>query len=514
MIGFVLRMKLSEGRLLKRFGFDGFPWMVASLAYLISYTWLLVVKDSLWIDDWYFFVESADGHSSVDMGRNLGLAPWLKIYNNIFYWIGPSFFRLLTFILFFASAICCFGIIKKLNIFSLYELRALTLLFLLLPFNSSRVAYMVFHYTSAYFYFYLAWYLLVSYRSNQAKVFCSALFFVSFQMHSLLLFFIFPYFHLLLISNIKTTNDLLNWLKKTGWIALCPIVFWLLRVFVWPPSATFGYAKYHEVSFAALQKSLHLLLFLVVLCLLILMFRKRLILTFWKNFAVSSMGLICIIIGLIPYVMGEYLSGDARIFSDYWINFLGHENWEGRHLTLQPLGFALFIFGFISFLTSRVQRIRTRVLNGILTISVVFNFCFGLEYIIDNAKQEQIINSLKVAGQINDQKNYIFIDRSVNLNARSRAFRDRDWLGLIGSAYSFKFADGVNLGRTCQTRQSTRLVLIDGPMTHWLAVKNWIRSSDVGFVVQIFDKPVICKPEIVEGDQSEQKVPFLLYFLK
>ena len=509
MAGFGEKIKFSGAGLLKRFGLDGFPWLVASLAYLVSYSWLFVVKDSIWVDDWYLFLESADGYTSEDINKNLGLAPWLKIQAIVFHWIGPSFFRLLTFVLFFASAICLFGIVKKLEIFSSYELRIVTLLFLLLPFNSSRVAFMVFHYTSAYFYFFLAWRLLVSHKSNLVKVFCTLLFFVIFQIHSLLLFFVFPYLHLLFMSNVKTTIGFINWLKKIGWIALCPIVFWLLRLSFWPTSV-----NYQDVNFVTLRRSSHLLLFLFLICLLIFTFRKQLILASLKNHFVILLGLVCIVVALIPYVIGGNLSGGVGFFSDYGVNLLGRADWEDRHLTLQPLGFALFIFGLVLFLTSRVPRVRSIVLNGILALSVVFNFCFGLEYIIDNAKQEQIIDSLKVAGQIDDQQEYIFIDRSINLNARGRTFRDRDWLGLIGSAYSFKFADGVTVERSCQTRRGTRLVLIDGPSTHWRVVKNWIRSSDAGFVVQISDKPVNCKPEIVQGRPSEQKVPILLYFFK
>ena len=113
---------------------------------------------------------------------------------------------------------------------------------------------------------------------------------------------------------------------------------------------------------------------------------------------------------------------------------------------------------------------------------------------------------------MNDQQDYIFIDRSVNLNARGRAYRDRDWLGLIGSAYSFKFADGVTVERSCQTRSSTRLVLIDGPETHWSVIKNWLKSSHAGFVVTIFDKPEVCKPEMVQGPPIEETPPFFFYF--
>ena len=47
------KFKSFKGDFLKRFGLEGFPWLVASLAYLVSYTWLFVVRDSLWIDDWY-----------------------------------------------------------------------------------------------------------------------------------------------------------------------------------------------------------------------------------------------------------------------------------------------------------------------------------------------------------------------------------------------------------------------------------------------------------------------------
>jgi len=501
------KFKSFKGDLLKRFGLEGFPWLVASLAYLVSYTWLFVVRDSLWVDDWYLVLESADGYTSDEINRNLGLAPWLEIQNSVFDLIGPSFFRLLTFVFFFMSAICFFGIIKKLNIFLLSELRILTLFFLLLPFNSSRIAIMVFHYTSAYFYFFLAWYLLISFKSSQAKVFCTLLFFASFQMHSLLIFFIFPYSHLLLISRVKGTNDLVKWLKEIGWLALCPIAFWLLRTTFWPTSE-----NYQEVNLETLRRSSLLLLVLALLCLLILKFRKQLLLNSRRYLFVTIVGLICMAIGLIPYVISGNLSSGGGIISEYWVNFLGGENWEGRHLTLQPIGFALFMFGSISALTIRLPRIRTVAFNAILTVSIIFNFCFGLEYVIDDAKQEQVIGALKVAGQIDDQRDYIFIDRSVNLNARGRTYRDRDWLGLIGSAYSFKFADGVTVERSCQTRQSTRLVLIDGPDTHWLVIKNWIKSSHAGFVVKIFDKPEVCKPEMVQGPPIEETPPFFLYF--
>jgi hypothetical protein len=218
------------------------------------------------------------------------------------------------------------------------------------------------------------------------------------------------------------------------------------------------------------------------------------------------------VIGLIPYVISGNLSSGTGIISQYWVRFLGRANWEGRHLTLQPIGFALFIFGSISALARRLPRIRAVAFNAILTVSIIFNFCFGLEYVIDNAKQEQVIVALKVAGQINDQTDYIFIDRSVNLNARGRHYRGRDWLGLIGSAYSFKFADGVAVELSCQTRQGTRLVLIDGPDTHWLVVKNWLESSHAGFVVKIVDNPEVCKPEMVEGPPNKQTLPFFLYF--
>ena len=502
-----VKIKSFKVDLLKQFGLEGFPWLAASLAYLVSFVWLLVVRGSLWADDWYLLLSSADSYNSADLRRQFGQVPWFIIYDTLFEFAGPGLFRLATLTLFFASAVCFFGITRSLNIFSPYELKILTLLFLLLPFNSSRVAVMVFHYTSAYFYFFFAWYLLISFKLSKAKVFCALLFFASFQMHSLLLFFIFPYSHLLLISRVNGTNDLVKWLKEIGWLALCPIAFWVLRTRFWPPTE-----NYHVVTFVTLRRSSLLLLVLVVLCILILKVRKQLLLNTRKYLLVTILGLICMTVGLIPYVISGNMSSGGGIISDYWVNFLGRENWDGRHLTLQPIGFALFVFGSISAMARRLPRIRTIAFNAILTVSIIFNFCFGLEYVIDNAKQQQVIAALTVAGQINDQQDYIFIDRSINLNARGRAYRDRDWLGLIGSAYSFKFADGVTVERSCQTRSSTRLVLIDGPETHWSVIKNWLKSSHAGFVVTIFDKPEVCKPEMVQGPPIEETPPFFFYF--
>ncbi|MFM7337091.1 MAG: hypothetical protein ACKO2E_02250, partial [Actinomycetota bacterium] len=91
---------------------------------------------------------------------------------------------------------------------------------------------------------------------------------------------------------------------------------------------------------------------------------------------------------------------------------------------------------------------------------------------------------------------------------------DRDWQGLIGLAYGQKFARGVEgrVSEVCLEKSNVRLVLIQGPETHWQALKNWVRDRDMGFKVTIDDTPGACKPEMVTAEGVSGAIPILFYF--
>ncbi len=66
----------------------------------------------------------------------------------------PIFYAPINILGFFFAGIFLYGISQKFHFLSLAERKVLTLLFLVLPFNTARVASMVFHYSEAYFFFF------------------------------------------------------------------------------------------------------------------------------------------------------------------------------------------------------------------------------------------------------------------------------------------------------------------------------------------------------------------------
>ena len=65
---------------------------------------------------------------------------------------------------------------------------------------------------------------------------------------------------------------------------------------------------------------------------------------------------------------------------------------------------------------------------------------------------------------------------------------------------------------TCDSPKDTRLVLIQGPETHWEALKNWVSDGDLGFKVTVDDTPGACKPEMVTSERVSGAIPILFYF--
>lgn len=179
---------------------------------------------------------------------------------------------------------------------------------------------------------------------------------------------------------------------------------------------------------------------------------------------------------------------------------------------LQPFGVSFVLVGLISFLPAASKRMRKILQQGLLAVCILFNVCFGFEYIVDYSKQQEIVRQLEAVNLPKFTNRYVFIDQTTNLNARGRYYRDRDWWGLIGTAYNFEFAKKAEIRTQCD--QEGRLILINGPETHWRALKNWIQNRDMGFVVKIDDTPDTCAEDLEPSIIRQGAIPILFYFVK
>ncbi|MFZ9833985.1 MAG: hypothetical protein ACO3D5_07250, partial [Ilumatobacteraceae bacterium] len=436
-----------------------------------------------------------------------GFAPWMKVNLVLYESLGPASFRFLTFLFFFCAGICLYGISLKFGFLSLYQRRVVTLLFLVLPFNTSRVALIVFHYSEAYFLFFLGWLLLVTFNSLRVKFVCLLIFFLSFQMHSMIFFYLLPIAHLFLNSKIRNIEDFFRWQIKNLVFLLLPFIYWILRFLYWPEKV-----QYHNVSIGAIGDSLVFLACAITTCLIIFWLLRKTDLNFRSSITMIYFGVLTLIIALYPYVLYGFFKSDSSLPLSYLSTLIGRTSWYTRHQTLQPLPVSLFIVGTINLFEVRFRREFQTLYRSVLFACLVFNIGFGFEHVVDYSKQKQIIAQLKLSDRNQSKNLYQFIDQTTGINARGQTMYTPGWSGLIGIAYGSSEAGRIQINTNCKSFENARLVLIQGPGTHWEALKNWVSDGDMGFEVTVDDTPGACKPEMVTSEKVSGAIPILFYF--
>jgi len=486
---------------LDRADFRGFPWKTATILYTISWGWLFIVGDSLWADDWTMYADFG-----IFPWRDLGFAPWASVSVRVAQVVGLSSFRGIVFVCFFASAILLFGISSKFWMINRLQRSQLVLLFLLLPFNTARVALFSFMYAISYLLFFTAWYLLLR-GGKHLYYICLILFFLSFQMHSLLALHLIPVLHLLLISNIKHLRHLFLVLRAKFFLVVLPIVYWISRSILWPEKI-----QYHNVSLSRAISTLPFVVAVLLVCGGLGILYKKTKVTTQKNILILLAGSIALAMGMLAYVIYGFFPINRFIFVQYFQTLLGRSDWYSRHQSLQPLGVALLIVGIVPILPKFLTKFTSQMQVLILAVCVVFNIGFGFEYVTDYSKQREVISELREEIESKSVKNYQFVDQTILLNARGRTYRERDWKGLIWLAHGVEAAKSSRIATTCEPSKDVRLVLIQGPETHWQALKNWVRDRDMGFKVTVDDTPGACKPEMVTAERVSGAIPILFYF--
>ena len=479
-------------------GLRGFPWKTAIILYTISYGWFWNVRNSYWADDWTAFV--APSVENVDWNA-FGFAPWLSLNEVLFNIVGPSWMRLAIFLFFFASGLFVYAISGSFSKLTQFERSSITLLFLLLPFNTARVSLMTFHYSQAYFYFFFGWYLLAISKKTSMFLLSCPLFFLSFQMHSLVLFFVLP---LLYFLRQYRSDQKMEFKSRLAVLTALPILYVVGRSLFWPSTNS-----YHSFSFTNIVAMVEFgVAVAIVVCLTLLIVRRW---TSGSQIFISSGFFICLV-GITPYVLFNKMGARLDIPAKFLMFAFARSGWDSRHLILQPLGVGLVIVGVFRVFQTRSERIRNYFFGVLLSIFVIFNVGFGFEYVVDYSKQQAVVEKLESKGQVAGFDEYMFADRSILLNARGRPVRRWDWSGLVWIAYGLDAAERARILPYCAGGEKGRFVEIDGPETHWQALKNWVSDGDMGFDVTVDDTRGACKPELMQKEIATGAIPILFYF--
>jgi len=490
---------------LDRAGLQGFPWVSAIVLYTISWGWLLVVGNSYWAADWEVYV--IPELTTFDFGT-LGLAPWINTYVLIHDIVGAFAMRMLIFLFYFLASVFLFGILKEFKFVSFWQKKFIVIFFLILPFNTAKIALMVFHYSVAYFLFFFAWYCLTLPDSFLRRALSTIAFFLSFSMHSLLFFFAIPIYLDWTIKHRLQKLTFLQWIKRNLFFLSLPLLYFVLRNNFWPETIS-----YHNLSKVSVVMPFVILVVPGFLFLVYSLSNRDSAKSRSNERKMISFGLATILLGLLPYILHGFFKLNSRLPLDYLTVLFGRTSWYTRHQTLQPLGAGFFLFGLISLTKSNKRLLNADYLaSGAIFACLILNLGFGLEHKVDYEKQKRVVQSLKSVGHSDLLVNYVFIDQATSINARGQVMYERAWSGLIWQAYGLGEATTIKIGTNCSVGQRSRLVLIQGPETQWQALKNWVRDRDMGFKVTIDDTPGACKPEMVTAERVFGAIPILFYF--
>jgi hypothetical protein len=410
--------------------FQGYPIRAALLLYGLSHVFAFPIYGNYFWDDWTVYSNRFPAETS-EMFRNNGSPPWRHFIEVTLLQSSPLFFRIFTLVFFLFASIFIFKILASTPGVTVQIATVVSLLFLLLPVNSARIAMIDFSYSTSYFFFFLAWYWLSVRRESRFILISFVLFFLSFSARSTLFFILIPILHFAFLEFHANRKFSLRALVALIPLTLSPVVYLASQQFFWKPNS-------HAASYYSPQVLGTVRGFIVLGILSVPFIRIT-----WKYLAKKQMaaiqnvlvytGLLSVGVAAFPYQAGGFLVG----FSDWMINFVpNHSDWHSRHQLLLPLGLALIVGGSLRLDTSKPLRWNSSpVVSTIIAFCVVLNVIFAQEYFLDGKKQDSIMAAMANNEDLKNASAILVDDSAVRFNARGRLIRSYEWEGMMQKVF-------------------------------------------------------------------------------
>lgn len=400
-----------------------FPWVPALVLYVASYFMMFFFLDAKFWDDWMVNIQMTPSESHKYWKDMIAMFPTNRFIEISLLHRNPIAMHLLTFVLHFMNGLLVFQILKRVKFIRFSLVAAITLIFLVLPINSARVAMVDFRYTYSLSLFLVGWYLLVQDKSRFLRVFAIAVFVSSFIVQSLLVFFVAPCVHLFIVNYFENGIRKMRALFCSAALFLVAPTYFVLVRLIDPPVST--RTEYYTPSISGSAKGL--LLVLVSAFWVFNSFRGTARLDSVNRKQLMSVGAFLVSIGAFAYMAADNLSD----ISEWMLNFVPRaSDWDSRHQLLMGLGISCLIIGLLGDLHSRSKK---QLFSVILTVCVVFNFIMMKSYFLDWRKQVEVIELIR-SGEFDPSTKVIEVLDDVSarrFNARGRAIRDYEWEAII-----------------------------------------------------------------------------------
>ncbi len=405
-------------------------WFLFAVFYLVAHVGLLLIPNAIYWDDWVLY-RAKPGVIVERFTEQAGTLFYLEGYIHlILLKAGPWIYKVLTFFSFLFAAFGLNLVLKRISEVDRDSRFVIVLLFLVLPFNTARVALVDLRYTICYAMFFLAWSLMFRYPRLALL-----LFFSSFNTNSLLVFYALP-----MVDLFRQSGALSCWrsfsrglLRYYGFILLPFLYFGLKLVYFSPTGAYAGYNEgfgfrsllylpfFQIYDLISANVSLGLALFFSMVSFLLLRYRASETLSESVVAPPGPLlvaGSLVLLAGAIPY----WIVGLLPTFLE----------WSSRHQLLLPLGGSLLIAGCLRFSGKSAEKLSLSIILGLSLASTVVNY---LDYFRDWQKQRQIVAFFAGNEKLAGSGLILIDDRSEGLNAIKRTYRFYEWNGLLELAY-------------------------------------------------------------------------------
>jgi len=404
------------------------PWFGITTAYLLAYSPMFFLGNYRLWDDW-------TSHSFNGVAPMLSqVFPLRYALDNFLIGLTNNFwmYRPITVTSFFVSGWAVWKILEvPRGLLSREQRYWITILFLVLPYNSVRVSlHVLFSYTYSHLLFFVAWYLLVTKRQLWWCGISLVLFFLSFPTQSLLFYVVLPAAHCLFCSDLPIGGRLIRFVS----LGLLSIFYRPISGYLWP--SNHYHEGYNEIRVEFVTRGL-----------MVLGFGAATALILWRaarnrepgsdrtSLALVAVGVLAFVCGIFPYMA----VGHFPNVSDLLLLFV--PNWGdvySRHSLLLPLGTSLAIVGFISLVVR--EPYRTKVLSLCLACCMILCLSIYSQYVVDYRKQSALVHKLSGSENQVATRFVQFKDQAWRMNARGRLLYPWEYLGILqmaGQGYDF-----------------------------------------------------------------------------
>lgn len=429
-------------------------YVVFFLLYTIANLFLLLNIDGINWDDWSIYRQPLD--TLVFSFQQVSGISAYALLHHFLQSIGNGIYsyRVFTFILYFISGVLMYKILESTRSFTSKDLFFITLLFLVAPLNSARVALIDIPYAFDYVLFFGAFYMLNVYlnlyRIWVIRIFVLFSFFASFIVNSFLVFYAIPLMYIFYMTMNQEQPIVVNikvFMAKNIDFIMLPILFFVIKSIYLKPQG--AYQEYNALELKSLLMapiysmysfftsfitplylSLSVLPYVAIVIVFVVWHYKPKMDEVAQTQSAGyyrwlmGLGAIFFILAVFPYC------AVGKIPTSFEFN--------SRNQLLVPLGFALIFYSGLQLIAERKkisQLCRDFFLIGFIILFIGRSMIDQYRYNVDYIYQVAIIENFKASKVIQEHTTFICKNNLTDALAGDRRIRYYEYNGYLKKAF-------------------------------------------------------------------------------